>query len=106
MGGRGRSGASQEGGTGLCEVQGCYQVMLGLSHVYGMVKDVVKEVNSKAYVVPAEGCSFPAPLLYLLFLFQLIYKTYLVFNLWFVWVGFFSPFTLQIKSSSRVEEDL
>lgn len=40
----------------------------------------------------------------LLFLLQLIYKTYLVFNLWFVWVGFFSPFTLQIKSSSSTED--
>lgn len=40
-------------------------MMLGLSHVYRTAKDVVKEVNSKAYVEPAEGCSLPAPLLYL-----------------------------------------
>lgn len=40
-------------------------MMPGLSHVYRTVKDVVKEVSSKACAGPAEACSLPAPLLYL-----------------------------------------
>lgn len=96
MGGRGRSGASQERGTVLCEVQGC-QVMLGLGRIYRRVRDIAKEVNKKACAAPAEGCSLPALCsIFLLFLLQLIYKTCQVFI-----PGLFGVFFLPLHSGTR-----